>query len=73
MAVISNDTGIDGDRITSDAQIKVTLSLANDLILATGVILQVSANGTAWVVATGSNQACSCQDKIISQGQSNFN
>jgi hypothetical protein len=31
---ISNDTGIDGDRITSDAQVKVTLSLANNLILA---------------------------------------
>jgi urease accessory protein UreE len=43
--VISNDTGIDGDRITSDAQVKVTLSLANNLILATGETLQVSANG----------------------------
>jgi hypothetical protein len=33
------------------------LSLANDLILATGETLQVSANGTDWVVATGSNKA----------------
>jgi arylamine N-acetyltransferase len=67
--------------------------------LATGEILQVSANGTDWVVATGNNKAwvtadnavtlitgtgktltarviegfISCQDKIISQGQSNFN
>jgi hypothetical protein len=30
--VISNDTGIDGDLITSDDQVKVTLSLGNDLI-----------------------------------------
>jgi hypothetical protein len=54
---ISNDTGIDGDRITSDAQVKVTLSLANNLILATGETLQVSANGTDWVAVTGSNKA----------------
>jgi hypothetical protein len=39
--VISDDTGINGDRITNDAQVKVTLSLANDLILATGETLQV--------------------------------
>jgi hypothetical protein len=37
---ISDDTGINGDRITNDAQVKVTLSLANDLILATGETLQ---------------------------------
>jgi hypothetical protein len=42
---------------TSDAQVKVTLSLANDLILATDETLQVSANGTDWVVTTGSNKA----------------
>jgi hypothetical protein len=112
--VISDDTGINGDRITNDAQVKVTLSLGNDLILATGETLQVSANGTDWVVTTGSNKAwetqdnavtliagtgntltarvtdiagnvtaltlsdngkgfTSCQDKIITQGQSNFN
>jgi hypothetical protein len=90
--------------------VKVTLSLANDLILATGETLQVSANGTDWVVATGNNKAWVTadnavtlitgtgntltarvidiagnitaltlsdngytQDKIISQGQSNFN
>ena len=62
---ISNDTDIDGDRITSDAQIKVTLSLANDLILATGEILQVSANGTDWVVATGSNKAWTTADDAV--------
>jgi hypothetical protein len=33
--VISDDTGINGDRITNDDQVKVTLCLANDLILAT--------------------------------------
>jgi hypothetical protein len=44
--VISDDTGINGDRITNDDQVKVTLSLANDLILATDETLQVSANGT---------------------------
>jgi hypothetical protein len=63
--VTSNDTGIDGDRITSDAQIKVTLSLANDLILATGEILQVSANGTDWVVATGNNKAWATADDAV--------
>jgi ribosomal protein L24 len=63
--VISNDTGIDGDRITSDAQVKVTLSLANDLILATDETLQVSANGTDWVVATGSNKAWTTADDAV--------
>jgi hypothetical protein len=51
---ISNDTGIDGDRITSDAQVKVTLSLANKLILATGETLNDSSNGTDRVASTGS-------------------
>jgi CheY-specific phosphatase CheX len=63
--VISNDTGIDGDRITSDAQVKVTLSLANNLILATGETLQVSANGTDWVVATGSNKVWTTADDAV--------
>jgi CheY-specific phosphatase CheX len=30
---ISGDTGIEGDRITSNGQVKVTLSFANNLIL----------------------------------------
>jgi urease accessory protein UreE len=62
---ISNDTDIDGDRITSDAQVKVTLSLANNLILATGETLQVSANGTDWVVATGSNKVWITADDAV--------
>ncbi|CAC9556417.1 hypothetical protein, partial [uncultured Gammaproteobacteria bacterium] len=63
--VISNDTGIDGDRITSDAQVKVTLSLGNDLILATDETLQVSANGADWVTATGSNKAWTTADDAV--------
>jgi hypothetical protein len=42
---ISGDTGIEGDRITSNGQVKVTLSLANNLILIDGELLEVSANG----------------------------
>jgi hypothetical protein len=53
------------DRITNDAQVKVTLSLANDLILATGETLQVSANGTDWVVATGNNKAWVTADNAV--------
>ncbi|CAC9587725.1 hypothetical protein, partial [uncultured Gammaproteobacteria bacterium] len=63
--VTSNDTGIDGDRITSDAQVKVTLSLGNDLILATDETLQVSANGADWVTATGSNKAWTTADDAV--------
>ena len=63
--VISNDTGIDGDLITSDDQVKVTLSLGNDLILATDETLQVSANGTDWVVATGNNKAWATADDAV--------
>jgi hypothetical protein len=39
--------------------------LANDLILATGEILQVSANGTDWVVATGNNKAWATADDAV--------
>jgi urease accessory protein UreE len=49
---ISGDTGIEGDRITSNGQVKVTLSLANNLILIDGELLEVSANGATWVNAT---------------------
>jgi hypothetical protein len=63
--VISDDTGINGDRITNDAQVKVTLSLADDLILATGETLHVSANVTVWVVATGNNKAWVTADNAV--------
>jgi hypothetical protein len=52
-------------RITSDDQVKVTLSLANALTLATGETLQVSANGTDWVVTTDSNKAWATADDAV--------
>jgi hypothetical protein len=39
--------------------------LANDLILATDETLQVSANGTDWLVATGSNKAWATADDAV--------
>ncbi|CAB5500793.1 beta strand repeat-containing protein, partial [Bathymodiolus thermophilus thioautotrophic gill symbiont] len=53
---ISNDTGIlEDDRVTNNNLVKVSLTLANALILATDEILQVSANGTTWVTTTNIN------------------
>jgi hypothetical protein len=39
--------------------------LGNDLILATDETLQVSANGTDWVVATGNNKAWATADDAV--------
>ncbi|MBA5248084.1 MAG: hypothetical protein FE834_00915, partial [Gammaproteobacteria bacterium] len=51
--IISNDTGIVGDRITNNEKVKVTLTLTNNLILASDEKLQVSAdNGITWIEAT---------------------
>jgi hypothetical protein len=41
------------------------LSLASNLILATGETLQVSANGTDWVVTTGNNKAWATADDAV--------
>ncbi|CAC9543711.1 hypothetical protein, partial [uncultured Gammaproteobacteria bacterium] len=62
---ISGDTGIEGDRITSNGQVKVTLSLANNLILIDGELLEVSANGATWVNATGNNKTWATADNAV--------
>jgi hypothetical protein len=62
---ISGDTGIDGDRITSNGQVKVTLSLAINLILIDGELLEVSANGASWVNANGNNKTWATADNSL--------
>ena len=64
---IVTDTGTDTtDRITSDPQVKVTLTLANSLTLAAGETLQVSANGgTTWVNTTGSGTTWATADDAV--------
>ncbi|CAC9550098.1 hypothetical protein, partial [uncultured Gammaproteobacteria bacterium] len=63
---ISNDAGVlDNDRITNDSAVKVSLTLGNNLVLATDETLQVSANGTDWVVTTGSNKTWATIDDAV--------
>jgi hypothetical protein len=66
MVSISNDTGTAGDRITTDSQVQVTLTLANALTLAGGETLQVSADGgTTWVATTGTGTSWSTVDNAV--------
>ncbi|CAC9951962.1 hypothetical protein, partial [uncultured Gammaproteobacteria bacterium] len=63
---ISNDAGIlDNDRITNDSAVKVSLTLGNNLVLASDETLQVSANGTDWVATTGSNKTWATIDDAV--------
>jgi hypothetical protein len=56
---------LDNDRITNDSAVKVSLTLGNNLVLATDETLQVSANGTDWVVTTGSNKTWTTIDNAV--------
>jgi hypothetical protein len=49
----------------STVQVKVTLSLANNLILIDGELLEVSANGATWVNATGNNKTWATADNAV--------
>ncbi|CAC9560221.1 hypothetical protein, partial [uncultured Gammaproteobacteria bacterium] len=63
---ISNDAGIlDNDRITNDSAVKVSLTLGNNLVLASDEMLQVSADGATWVNATGINKAWATADDAV--------
>jgi hypothetical protein len=62
---ISNDTGTEGDRITSNGNVKAILTLADDSILASDESLEVSADGINWVVATGSNRVWATADDAV--------
>jgi hypothetical protein len=64
--LLSNDAGVLGnDRITNDSAVKVSLTLGNNLVLATDETLQVSANGTDWVITTGSNKTWTTIDNAV--------
>ncbi|CAC9539534.1 hypothetical protein, partial [uncultured Gammaproteobacteria bacterium] len=63
---ISNDAGILGnDRITNDSVVKVSLTLGNNLVLASDETLQVSADGINWVNTTGNNKAWETTDDPV--------
>jgi hypothetical protein len=63
---ISHDAGVLGnERITNDSSVKVSLTLGNNLVLATDEKLQVSADGATWVNATGINKAWQLQMMLL--------
>ncbi|MBA5248169.1 MAG: hypothetical protein FE834_01340, partial [Gammaproteobacteria bacterium] len=64
---ISDDTGVSStDRITNNEKVKVTLTLTNNLILASDEKLQVSAdNGITWIEATGNNKTWTTTEDAV--------
>jgi hypothetical protein len=64
---IGNDTGTNNsDRITNDSAVRVSVTLANSLTLATDETFQVSANGgSTWVNTTGTGTAWATADNAV--------
>ncbi|CAB5494272.1 hypothetical protein [Bathymodiolus thermophilus thioautotrophic gill symbiont] len=61
----NKDTSVNS-RITNNANVKISLTLANDLILASDKTLQVSADeGATWVNTTGSNKIWFTTDNAV--------